>query len=278
MNESISLMKFNSKASSKQKIISILSEQWPLSSKEIFEKLKREYSHEISYQGVHKSVLELTEENIIQRDGSKYKLNTEWLLENRKFFEKTQQNYKENREKVDPNFEGTITFEFDNYSKCMVWLAELFSSRVLDTRGEKTLIGLLKYGWWPLNFKFEDFLLLMKMMGQRTNGYPIIKIKTPFGEWIMEQYKKAGAKGWAFDEKLELKNNIVIQGDFILEIEFEPEFEEYIMKTYSQLHTLEDLLKFYITKKEPKTKIKVKITKNPTLAALMEKQIMEKYF
>ena len=275
---SITWAKVNSKASSKDKIISILSKQWPLTSKEIFERLKREYAQETTYQAAHKTIQELVNENILEKDGNKYGLSKIWIMSNQQFFAETAKLYQNNKQNQIKGFDGTIIVEFKSYSKCVVWLAETFASKQLVGNGDNILIALFRYGMWPLKFKFDDFLILMKLLGKATNGYPITKNKTPFGKWIMKQYERAGATGMAWDHELTLEKDTLIHGDSIVEVEFTPEFEKFIEETYSKISNLEDLLKFFITQKEPETIIKVAITRNPSLAGLMRKQVMQKYF
>src|SRR3989344_7743488 len=95
---SITWAKVNSKASSKDKIISILSKQWPLTSKEIFERLKREYAQETTYQAAHKTIQELVNENILEKDGNKYGLSKIWIMSNQQFFAETAKLYQNNKQ------------------------------------------------------------------------------------------------------------------------------------------------------------------------------------
>jgi len=71
-------------SSSKEIIIQILSEEWPLSSKQIHSKIRR-YGKSVSYQAVHKTLKELIKNNVLKRsDSKKYKINLTWVyrLEN----------------------------------------------------------------------------------------------------------------------------------------------------------------------------------------------------
>ncbi len=280
MNTSLTLLKFNSKAGSKEKIIEIVSNNWKTNGKKIFETLQRDYGHEITYQAVHKMLAELADENVIEKQNNTYTLNQDWIKNNRKFFESLETKFKKytQAKNIDPNFQGSITLEFDTYSELVVSLAELFESTILATKGDRTLIGAFKHGMWPLNFNFKDFLLLMKMLGTKVEGYPIIKHKTPFGEWIMRQYKKAGAKAVTFDETLDIENDTLVQGDCILEVFYEPEFEKYLDKKHEKIRGLEDLLKEYALTKEQQTKIRLVITKNRAIAKALKEHLLKKHF
>jgi len=61
----------------KEKIIQILSNEFPLSARKIYNKIKNENS--VSYQAVHKALKELVDENIVEKSGREYLLNVEWI-------------------------------------------------------------------------------------------------------------------------------------------------------------------------------------------------------
>lgn len=266
-------------ASTKQKIISVLSAEWPLTTKQIFERLQREYSAEISYQAVHKVIKELQEDQVIERKNEGYQLNVEWLQKSKKTLEDVEKRYMQNKKiKIPENFRGTIEVEFDSFSKLTVWSAELFASRVLVSDGDNTLIGYMRYGFWPLTFNFNDFLLLLRLLGKSANGYPILKNRTPFGEWVMGQYMKAGAVKGTFDNELDLDHDVFIHGDCLVEVFTEPKFDEYMKETYNKIKNLNDLFQNFTTNKEPQTKIRVVITKNPDLAKFLKREALRKYF
>ncbi len=280
MNASL-LLKFNANASSKERVVNILSEAWPLTGKQVHERLTREYSQKISYQGTHKLLAELMEEGIVEKDDSKYRLDKQWLDNTKKFFEQAHKRYESSAksETIKPPNDEPAIIEFNNFSKAVVWLAETLGSKTLRRDGENdTLIGYFRYAYWPLTFNFTDFLLLLKLLGKSAKGYPIIKHKTPFGEWIANQYLKAGAVKITFDKDLDLSNDMFIVGDYIFEVALQKEFEDYFREIHNKIRNVNDLFYHFTLHKEPSTKITVKITKNPVLAKFIKKQTMEKYF
>ena len=57
-----------------------LSQKWPLTSKEIFNSLKKEHGFNGTYQAIHKTLNLLAEEKIIEKkDQKKYSLNRTWV-------------------------------------------------------------------------------------------------------------------------------------------------------------------------------------------------------
>ena len=67
------------KGGTKDLIIELLSREWPLSAKEIHNRLKREHSSECSYQATHKLLNQLAEEKVVVKEGKNYGLDKGWI-------------------------------------------------------------------------------------------------------------------------------------------------------------------------------------------------------
>ncbi len=277
MNE-LSLIKLNPEThSTKQKIIDLLSNEWPLSAKQIHEKLQKLYALEISYQAVHKTLKEMEEEKTIENKKG-YQLNIEWIQKTKKIFENTEKRYLEKGKiQIPKDFNGSIEIEFDNYTTFCVSMAELLLSRQLAKPEEKDAICTLEYGWFPFKINVQHFKLLAEMMLANPGSKNIIRTKTPFGEWIKKQYNKINAISAPIGTKIDIEEDLFIQGDHLIEVKFDEKTKRLIEKYYKKWKNLEDNFKEFGLKPEPKIKITVKITKNPEMAKYFRKQ-MEKVF
>ena len=59
----------------RETIISILSREYPLSIKKIFNKVKKEYHLDVTYQAVFKLIKEMIEDSVLEKSDKEYKLN-----------------------------------------------------------------------------------------------------------------------------------------------------------------------------------------------------------
>ena len=68
----------------RETILSVLSAEFPLSIKKIFNKVKKEHNLDVTYQAVFKIINELLEDNVLEKTDKEYKLNMLWIkdLEN----------------------------------------------------------------------------------------------------------------------------------------------------------------------------------------------------
>jgi len=81
------------RGSTRGQIISLLSEKWPLSAKEMHNSIVRKYKAKLSYQAIHKALCEMEKINVLESKDKKFQLNRRWLKLQKEFFEKTEARY-----------------------------------------------------------------------------------------------------------------------------------------------------------------------------------------
>src|SRR3989338_1432783 len=79
----------------KSAIIQILSQDWPLSMKQVFFALRKRSSKSITYQAVYKSAKELLAEGVLSKHENQYMINTLWLEKSAEFIGGLQEAYGE---------------------------------------------------------------------------------------------------------------------------------------------------------------------------------------
>lgn len=260
-------------ASTKQKIIDLLSNEYPLTAKKIHLKLQKLYSAEISYQGVHKILKEMEIQKVIEKKKNEYLLSIDWIQKSKKVLEKVEQKYLQNSKIIIPeDFSGSIEIEFDSITDLCVSTTELLLSRKLAT-DKPDFICTLEYGWWPFKFKFEHFHLLYRMVKANPGCKNIIRKKTPFGEWVRKEYNKIGAISAPLGTKIDFAEDLFVQGDSIIQISFDKDTKATIEKCYNKWSSLEGAFIDFALKEEPKIHATMRITKNPELAEYLRKQL-----
>ena len=80
------------KKSTKDLIIDILSYSWPLTTRKIYNLIKRK-GLSVTYQAVHKSIKELLDQGIVIKQNKEYQLNIEWIKKRHEFIEKLKYAY-----------------------------------------------------------------------------------------------------------------------------------------------------------------------------------------
>ena len=85
MTTNTTLPQISKQKSTKDIIISILSREWPLSAKRIYNKVVSEEGRPVSYQAVHKIIKGMENEGLLIKQGKEYLLNSEWIGGVKKF-------------------------------------------------------------------------------------------------------------------------------------------------------------------------------------------------
>ncbi|MFH1895736.1 MAG: hypothetical protein ABIJ74_04155 [archaeon] len=276
MIDELSLLRLHPEtASTKQKIIDLLSNEYPLTAKSIHSKLQKAYSAEISYQGAYKTLKEMEEKKVLEKNKNKYLLNLEWVQKSKKKLEEVEKNYLQNNKIVIPeDFSGSITIEFDSITDLCVSTAELLWSRQLNrAENEAGFFAVFEYGWWPFRLRFKDYELLLKMVKANPATKGLIRKKTPFGEWINKQYHRINATCLPIGTKFDINEDIFIVGNYLIEVNFDEETKKILEHYYNKWKDLTGSFKEFGLKEEPKTHSVMRITKNPEMAEYLRKQL-----
>ncbi|MFH1239658.1 MAG: hypothetical protein V1672_00400 [Candidatus Diapherotrites archaeon] len=267
------------KASTEEAIIFVLSEKWPLSAKEIYNLIIKRCDKDISYQAVHKKLTELEAMNVILKEGKTYQLHKLWISNQRRFIDRIENVYSNSQKKytLDPNFEGSIEWRFDDYSNVVITIADLLAKQVFIGSTPSGPLGITRHVWWPLNFKFGDMLILRSVIKKNPLSYMVTRYNFPFDKWASKEFLKNGwggvKLGVNFDE---FDNEIIVHGDSILVFEYSEESKKVIDQFYQKNSNLTDLFSEFTRKKfaSRKVDIMVKITKNQQMAEVLRKKFM----
>ncbi len=83
----------NKSTNTRELIIEILAEQWPLTAKQIFLLVKKQFNKPITYQAVHKTIKELVSTSCLDRVNNHYSLNKKWIETSFGFFSLMREEY-----------------------------------------------------------------------------------------------------------------------------------------------------------------------------------------
>lgn len=264
------------KFSTRDKIVEILSQKWPLSIKEIYQELIRVSGKDITYQAVHKKILLLEEDCIISRNGKRFELNRNWISEIKSFVQKIDERYKNNHIGFEDSKNG-MALSFPDYSTCVLTIANLFANQSFIKPGlDTTPIGIFNHLWWTLRFDFAHFDLLLKVVKRNAGGYVIAKGNAPFDRWVKQQYLRAGFKGVKTAVPLDNHNDdFFVHGNHVIQVNFSKETQDFLDEFYSKTTGITDLFASFLKQEEQKRKLRIeaKIIENPERANLLREQV-----
>ena len=83
--------------STREIIISVLIKEYPLSAKEVYNRVLKVSSKDTTYQAVHKAIQELSAEGSITKQGKDYQLNPNWITNLKSFVKDAEESYTKNQ-------------------------------------------------------------------------------------------------------------------------------------------------------------------------------------
>ncbi len=274
-NEVSGIIATRSNQRTKDLVLVILSESFPLSIKELYSKVSRQ-GNNVTYQAVHKVVQNLIETDIVEKNGKGIQLSKKWIDRVKDYAFTVDTVYtKGKNHRLPTEFTKPYSVIFDDLSAYVVWLAENFRDGNFTRKKPMPVFGIFYHAIWPLRFNFKDFELLREMTSNcRTKGISVCD--DPLDKWVCNHYKLGGVAGFKTGVPIKTKENHFSVGDIVVRAKFSPKTIAFMDDVYSRIGDLKQLFQFYFTEgKKESTEIEITIEHNPTVARMIENQVLQ---
>jgi len=260
---------FGSKTT-KGQILKLLSEEWPLTAKQIHNSIQRKYASTTSYQACHKALKEMQEDGVLSKENNDYKLNQEWIEKTKDFSENLHKKYAE-KQTENPTITLPNLYEVDKF------LLQILLQN-LPEKGEKPFLGLQWCHFWiPLFLSVKEYKL-MKEHFPKFELYAVCRGNTIIDKWCAQFWKTHTVK-----EKTGVEcsstADLVIFNDTVIEVFYSQEIRKELDKFFGKAKKIQDLDTNYLFENvfHKKTEINIVIHKNQKLANQLKEQTIN-YF
>ncbi|MEW5896710.1 MAG: hypothetical protein AB1668_03400 [Nanoarchaeota archaeon] len=145
----------------KDLVINILSTEWPLPIKKIYNEIRKQ-GKSLTYQAVHKTIVELLSEGTLIKQAKEYSINPDYIKQIKDFGIKLESIYTKRGAAIleDLNRRGFVSLEFEKEIEMGKFLIDLIE----DTCEKEDIIYLLwNVIWCPLTFSEREYLQLKKI-------------------------------------------------------------------------------------------------------------------
>ncbi|MBU0662073.1 hypothetical protein KJ891_01305 [Candidatus Micrarchaeota archaeon] len=262
------------RGNARELIVSVLSTEWPLSTKEIFSRLKRTHAYEGTYQAAHKTITQAVEGGMLVREGKGYALSREWIDGVKKFGADIDSAYSTNGVKINPeNFEGSAHLKFDRFIMFGQFLVNEFFAKFPNPK-RKAGVCNMEHCYAIIGASDKEHESLRKAMG-RYSHYGLCKGNTFFDQWCTNYLRNMG-KTQVNGVEYSVGDETFVVGDFVMQAFFAPELKERIDRIYGKIKCPEDIdmKEYFDTILNRKTEINVLITKSPSLADAIRHEVI----
>ncbi|VVB80397.1 Uncharacterised protein [uncultured archaeon] len=268
-------------STTKDKIISILGYEWPLSARKIFFLLKKKDQFSGTYQAVYKAIQEMCEDSILKKNKTEYQLNLEWIKKIHDETEMIRVNYYAIQKAT--ILEGNDSSEikilaFKNWFDVEKYLYYLQKKAILNSNREEEIFFCHSHEWRPMFYLRAEYNWLRKLQTEGHRTYTLCSGNTVIDKKMAEFYTSAGNKiklGASYSEEFET----MIYSDYVINVYIPLELRETLNKYFKSIKSISEIDYVYLIKNvfEKETNIKVVINKDKNLATEIKKQLLSKF-
>ena len=279
MQTGLMLESFSKTVSVKGAIIEVLSKTWPLSVKQLHSIIVREQGRDVTYQAVHKALSQLLGEGLVLEDKRAFCLAVSKLRSWKEHIGRIEEIYSgKSLDLIASMQEGdTRTILFDRYTDFILFSGRTVDKQALLSQSSNKVFASLRHLYWPLEFKFEDYNLLLSILRHAEAFCCMAGSSSALDKWVKREYEMAGTKKhWtAIGVEREIEDDIWTYGDYVFSVKYSPQTRKTVDEFYSNNSGLKDLFLQYLRGKSNPVagEITVQATRNKELASIIRAQI-----
>jgi len=266
----------NRPKNTKDAVINLLTSEWPLTLRQIFYKIKKQYNYSFTYQSVYKAVKELKERKVLLEKDKKYEINVKWVKRLQSFTDIVETNYytKDRMQNISGLKESKAGQDLTILTFETIFDAEKYLYYFIKTellkKKNKIICFQLTSEWRPLFYLRAEYNYYKKLMKRGHKFYFICS-----GDSNLEKQYKDFYKSIKTNYKItnqNLSNETIVFENYFIQI-FIPEKLKTKIRQYLKKEDATNLLSVL----ETKSSIKVIVNKDKDLAAETRKKIIKQF-
>ncbi|MBI5553541.1 MAG: hypothetical protein HY917_02260, partial [Candidatus Diapherotrites archaeon] len=214
------------KPSTKNSIIFLLSQQNPLTAKQIHAHLSTQGIRQ-SYQATHKNLQELLHENVIEKLNQNYSLKKEYIQQLSKLTQPAQNQLK-------PNTECTV-IRFDTAMELAQFIMHAVCAQ--PNPEQKPSVSFFYHMWPPVSLSNADYAKFREIIAS-PKLFVCCHSTTAFDKMCAQTFIKNGAE-IRFGMDLMKGKDFCLYADYLLEVYFDSRMYEQWDKAYARIQKLD---------------------------------------
>jgi len=267
----------NRPTNTKDAVISILTIDWPLSLKNIYTRIKKQYGYSATYQSVYKAVKELCEINVLKEKDKRYEIEIEWIKKLQSFTDIIETNYYAKQKihnlsglKESKSNEDLIILNFETIFDAEKYLYYFMKTELFKKKNDEICFQ-INHEWRPLFYLRAEYNYYKRLL-EKGHKFYFLCAGNSYIEELSKQFYKSLKISYK-TVKNEFPNDLLIFGDYFIQI-FIPENLKSKMKECLDKKDVLQLLEEVLQKK---SSIRLVINKDASLTNEIKKQIISKF-
>lgn len=275
----ITLPQLEKQKKAKDLIISVLAMKHPLSSKKIYNEVKRRYGYSVTYQAIHKTILQLLEQGVIVKEDMEYFINMQWIDELTNFVERMKESY--GKQKKYPfgiidmqTSENMQMITFSNFLAAEIFNLRLHDKYCSNPKNKEPFCAHIQHIKRPIfqSGGAYERLKIFKKTGM--NKYVLVKGNSSIDRWCVDFYQ--GVFNYKLDMDVAKEHETYIMGDTIAQLYIPSEISKKIDSIFNNTKIIGDVKvpEVYNHIYEKKCKVQLLIYKNQEIAEQLRQKTL----
>lgn len=277
----ITLPQLDNQKKAKDLVISILAMRHPLSSKKIYNEIKKAFGYSITYQAVHKTILQLLQQGVLVKEDMEYYINMQWIDELSKFTERIKGSY-EGKGKYPLGIVDMQTTDsmqmivFDNFLSAETFNMKFLDKYCFNPKNKKSLCIHIQHTKRPVFQSGDAFKSIENFKKVKLDKYVLVRGDTALDRWSSNFYKDVFK--YAFDIDVAKDYETYVYGDIVTQLYIPAEISRKIDYLFKKCRKIEEITHDdYHDIYEKHCKVRILIFKNPEFAEQLRQKTMS-YF
>lgn len=257
-------------------ILAILTYEWPLTSRVVYNKTKKQYAHSMTYQSIYKSLRELIGKKVLLVKNKKYEINIGWIKKLQTFTDIVETNYFAKQRinsiaglKDSESLQNLAILNFETVFDAEKYIYYFMKTELLKKR-KLNVCYQIKNEWKPIFYFRAEYNYYVRLISQGHKIYFLTEGNSKIEQNIKKFYKRIGTK---FKQKKNPQLNDTISfSDYVIQIFIPKKIKD---KIHHHLSNME-LIKLREVLSE-KSSIKMLINKDEKLAKEIQDQITNQF-
>lgn len=283
MTIQITMPGFGKEKSTKDLVISLLVDEYPLSAKQITNKIKSKFGVSVTFQGVYKAINQLITDGVLSKEGKNLQISKDWIINAKLFLDSLQTKYFEETKAISKSAigEDIQVYYFDNLIALDKFWNNILEIWFKDPNlRDEFLTQQSGHTWYVLGQLEEETAILNSIKEKNLKFYILNDGNTFLDKWSGRYYR-----GQKFvytinksRKKIPKNHYFIIYSDYIMESVYPDDLTKELDKIYDSVKEITDLnLNELIKVLRKKTQLKITIMKNPILAKRLRKDILKHF-
>jgi hypothetical protein len=276
------VLPFGKKGSVKNIVFSILSREYPLKLIEIKKYVEKQYGKAVTFQAIRKSVIELVNDGVLQKENQKYQIQKAWVLETKKSIDLLYSQLNagnKNLKKFDSLGDEISVFSFDSIGELMKFWENLIDDwlKRMDVKELPINCYQTSHLWEVLMYPEVEKKIMSQFQKSGIQAHILCTSNTPLDRIAAAFYRKIGVRvsfnpsSSIFDKEY----SVGTYGDLTVQTRYPENLWKQLDLFFRKTRTLEEIdLGVLSELVQAKTEIKLLVSKNKDLAKQINHSII----